>query len=44
MVRGGGAAFGYAVSPDGETYWFARVTGEPLSAAELTHGTLRRPA
>lgn len=39
MVRGSGAAFGYAVSPDGETYWFARVTGDPLSAEELAQGT-----
>ncbi|HEY3688178.1 MAG TPA: NAD(P)/FAD-dependent oxidoreductase [Streptosporangiaceae bacterium] len=34
MVRGG-AAFGFAVSPGGETYWFARVTGPELPAAEL---------
>ena len=39
MVRGSGAAFGYAVSPDGETYWFARVTGDPLTAEELAQGT-----
>ncbi|MFK4101973.1 FAD-dependent oxidoreductase [Streptomyces sp. NPDC019531] len=39
MVRGSGAAFGYAVSPDGETYWFARVTGDPLPAEELTQRT-----
>lgn len=38
MVRGSAASFGYAVSPDGETYWFARVAGEPLSAAELARG------
>ncbi|TVT09091.1 monooxygenase [Amycolatopsis bartoniae] len=30
MVRGSAVAFGYAVSPGGETYWFARVDGEPL--------------
>ncbi|HEX3813370.1 MAG TPA: FAD-dependent monooxygenase [Mycobacteriales bacterium] len=35
MVRGSSAAFGYAVSPAGETYWFARVPGPELSAAEL---------
>ncbi|MDH6589307.1 2-polyprenyl-6-methoxyphenol hydroxylase-like FAD-dependent oxidoreductase [Streptomyces sp. SAI-133] len=35
MVRGSGSAFGYAVSPGGEVYWFARVTGEPLSAEEF---------
>ncbi|MEU1474495.1 FAD-dependent oxidoreductase [Streptomyces sp. NPDC005760] len=39
MVRGSGAAFGYAVSPEGETYWFARVTGDPLPAEELAQGT-----
>jgi 2-polyprenyl-6-methoxyphenol hydroxylase-like FAD-dependent oxidoreductase len=32
MIRGSTAAFGYAVSPSGETYWFARVTAEPLTA------------
>ncbi|MBB5931406.1 FAD-dependent oxidoreductase [Streptomyces echinatus] len=32
MVRGSGTAFGYAVSPAGETYWFARAGGEPLPA------------
>lgn len=32
MVRGSGAAFGYAVSPEGEAYWFARVGGDPLPA------------
>ncbi|WP_225823678.1 FAD-dependent oxidoreductase [Streptomyces naphthomycinicus] len=30
MVRGSGTAFGYAVSPAGETYWFARAGGDPL--------------
>ncbi|MBQ0855103.1 FAD-dependent oxidoreductase [Streptomyces sp. NPDC057620] len=39
MVRGSGAAFGHAVSPAGETYWFARVAGEPLAAEEIAHGT-----
>ncbi|MHC3469323.1 FAD-dependent oxidoreductase [Streptomyces sp. 7R007] len=39
MVRGSAAAFGYAVSPGGETSWFARVAGEPLSGDEITHGT-----
>ncbi|MFD6999887.1 FAD-dependent oxidoreductase [Streptomyces mirabilis] len=39
MVRGGAAAFGCAVSPGGETYWFARVAGEPLSAGDIAHGT-----
>ncbi|MFI9244700.1 FAD-dependent oxidoreductase [Streptomyces sp. NPDC053086] len=32
MVRGSGTAFGYAASPAGETYWFARAGGEPLPA------------
>ncbi|MCW8377411.1 FAD-dependent monooxygenase [Streptomyces justiciae] len=32
MVRGSRAAFGYAVSPDGETYWFARVADVPPKA------------
>lgn len=39
MVRGSAAAFGYTVSPDGETYWFARVTEGPLPAEELAEGT-----
>jgi 2-polyprenyl-6-methoxyphenol hydroxylase-like FAD-dependent oxidoreductase len=43
MIRGSGAAFGYAVSPDGETYWFARVADDPLSAEELTRGSWRDP-
>ncbi|MCS0602687.1 FAD-dependent monooxygenase [Streptomyces sp. LP11] len=30
MVRGTGAAFGHATSPAGESYWFARVGGDPL--------------
>ncbi|SFI73559.1 2-polyprenyl-6-methoxyphenol hydroxylase [Amycolatopsis sacchari] len=38
MVRGG-AAFGYAVSPGGEVYWFARVTSDPLP-----EGTVPDPA
>ncbi|MDT7840257.1 FAD-dependent monooxygenase [Streptomyces justiciae] len=32
MVRGSRAAFGYAVSRDGETYWFARVADVPPKA------------
>ncbi|MEU6089516.1 NAD(P)/FAD-dependent oxidoreductase [Streptomyces sp. NPDC047085] len=39
MVRGTEAAFGYAVSPAGETYWFARVLGDPLPAGGPDHGT-----
>lgn len=42
MIRGSTAAFGYAVSPEGETYWFARVTDEPLSAEDLAGGTPAR--
>lgn len=39
MIRGSGAAFGFAVSPQGETYWFARVSGDPLPAERIAHGT-----
>ncbi len=39
MLRGSTAAFGYAVSPGGETFWFARVPDEELSAAQLAEGT-----
>jgi 2-polyprenyl-6-methoxyphenol hydroxylase-like FAD-dependent oxidoreductase len=39
MVRGSLVSFGYATSPGGETYWFARVAGRPLSADDLAHGT-----
>jgi 2-polyprenyl-6-methoxyphenol hydroxylase-like FAD-dependent oxidoreductase len=35
MVRGSGAAFGYATSPDGEVYWFAREPGDELAADEI---------
>lgn len=39
MLRGSGTAFGYAVSPEGRTSWFARLPAPPLtgpeSAAEL---------
>lgn len=42
MVRGSTAAFGYAVSPGGMTYWFARVTGEELAAEEIAAGTAAR--
>lgn len=36
MIRGSGSAFGYCVSPDGETFWFVRVAADgPLSAAEI---------
>ncbi|MEV7690821.1 FAD-dependent oxidoreductase [Streptomyces bungoensis] len=39
MVRGSGAAFGYAVSPAGRTYWFARVAGDPLPVGGPEHRT-----
>ncbi|MEU9338551.1 FAD-dependent monooxygenase [Streptomyces sp. NPDC048290] len=39
MVRGGATAFGCATSPRGETFWFARVSDGPLSAAEIAKGT-----
>ncbi|MFJ7074052.1 FAD-dependent oxidoreductase [Streptomyces sp. NPDC098781] len=39
MVRGSSVAFGYTVSPEGETYWFARVAAEPLAAADIEQGT-----
>ncbi|MBT2422519.1 FAD-dependent monooxygenase [Streptomyces sp. ISL-22] len=42
MVRGSTVAFGYAVSPEGEAYWFARVRDAPLDADDLTHGTPAR--
>lgn len=42
MVRGSSVAFGYAVSPEGETYWFARVTDAPLSADAVAGGTPAR--
>jgi len=40
MVRGSASAFGYTVSPDGETFWFARVAGDGLPSAG-TPGQLR---
>ncbi|MFI9270997.1 FAD-dependent oxidoreductase [Kitasatospora sp. NPDC052896] len=39
MVRGSGAAFGYLVSPAGETFWFARVPGPALTAEVVTRTT-----
>ncbi len=35
MIQGSGAAFGYLVSPAGETFWFARVPGPALTAGEI---------
>ncbi len=40
--RSSSAAFGHAVSPAGETYWFARVAGEPLPPEEVAAGTPAR--
>ncbi|WP_223839294.1 FAD-dependent oxidoreductase [Saccharopolyspora pogona] len=34
MVRGGGSAFGYAVSPQGRTFWFSRVPAPSLDGTE----------
>ncbi|MFB1043792.1 FAD-dependent oxidoreductase [Streptomyces chrestomyceticus] len=42
MVRGSNASFGYAVSPDREAYWFARVATETLPAEEPVSGPSRR--
>jgi 2-polyprenyl-6-methoxyphenol hydroxylase-like FAD-dependent oxidoreductase len=39
MIRGSAAAFGYASSPDGETFWFARVADAPVSADEIAATT-----
>ncbi|GHE06254.1 FAD-dependent oxidoreductase [Streptomyces alanosinicus] len=37
FVRGSDTAFGYAVSPAGQTYWFARVSTVPLPAGRAAH-------
>ncbi|MEV7285009.1 NAD(P)/FAD-dependent oxidoreductase [Streptomyces sp. NPDC093252] len=42
MVRGSAAAFGCAVSPEGESFWFARIADEPLTAGEIALGTAGR--
>jgi 2-polyprenyl-6-methoxyphenol hydroxylase-like FAD-dependent oxidoreductase len=40
MIPGSTAAFGFAVSPAGETYWFARVPDEkPLRATDIVATT-----
>jgi 2-polyprenyl-6-methoxyphenol hydroxylase-like FAD-dependent oxidoreductase len=36
MVRGSQSAFGYAVSPSAQTYWFARVPGSELTPEQIT--------
>jgi 2-polyprenyl-6-methoxyphenol hydroxylase-like FAD-dependent oxidoreductase len=35
MIRGSSVAFGYATSPGGEVFWFARVSGPPLPPDEI---------
>jgi 2-polyprenyl-6-methoxyphenol hydroxylase-like FAD-dependent oxidoreductase len=42
MIRGSTAAFGYAVSPERETYWFARVSDDELTAGEINGTTAAR--
>ncbi|GAA0362265.1 FAD-dependent monooxygenase [Actinoallomurus spadix] len=42
MVRGSATAFGYAVSPTGSTFWFARVADDELSTEEIAAGTAAR--
>ncbi|MFJ5231452.1 FAD-dependent oxidoreductase [Kitasatospora sp. NPDC088391] len=42
MVRGSQAAFGHLVSPEGHTYWFARVPGPPVTVEERTRTTPAR--
>ncbi|MGC9540614.1 FAD-dependent oxidoreductase [Streptomyces sp. UG1] len=42
MVRGSSVSFGYAISPEGEAHWFARVADEPLAADDIEHGTPAR--
>jgi 2-polyprenyl-6-methoxyphenol hydroxylase-like FAD-dependent oxidoreductase len=42
MIRGSTAVFGYASSPGGETFWFARVADAPLLADEIAATTPRR--
>ncbi|MEU6773705.1 FAD-dependent oxidoreductase [Streptomyces sp. NPDC046759] len=37
FVRGSGTTFGYAASPDGETYWFARVSTQAPPAGGPAH-------
>jgi len=36
MIRGSRSAFGYAVSPEAQTYWFARLPGPELTAQQIT--------
>lgn len=39
MIRSTTAAFGYATSPAGEVFWFARVTDEPVSTEQIAGTT-----
>lgn len=39
MIRGSNAAFGYANSPSGETFWFARVSGPQATPEEIATTT-----
>lgn len=39
MIRGSKTAFGYACSPSGEVFWFARVSGPPASPDEIATTT-----
>ncbi|WMD03042.1 FAD-dependent oxidoreductase [Streptomyces sp. FXY-T5] len=39
FIRGTSVAFGHTASPEGETYWFARVAAVPLTSEEIAHGT-----
>lgn len=41
MIRGSASAFGYCVSPAGETYWFARVTEPAARNGTPTPGQCR---
>lgn len=36
MIRGRNGSFGYTVSPEGETWWFARTPGQELHPDQLT--------
>ncbi|MFE1944063.1 FAD-dependent monooxygenase [Streptomyces massasporeus] len=42
FIRGTSVAFGHTASPEGETYWFARVAGDPLTPEEIARGTAAR--
>jgi 2-polyprenyl-6-methoxyphenol hydroxylase-like FAD-dependent oxidoreductase len=39
MIRGSSTAFGYTVSPAGETYWFARLAADELAPDEIADST-----